>query len=101
MEEREKEIFERITAAESSVRSLHKRVDRHDALIESIQNMTNEIKFMREDVTAVSKDVTVVAKRVTEIENKPAKKWESVVSTVITTIAAALAGGVVGLLIGG
>ena len=101
MEEREKEIFERITAAESSVRSLHKRVDRHDALIESIQNMTNEIKHMREDETETSKDVAAVAKRVSEIEAKPAKKWESVVSTIVTTVAAALAGGVVGMLLGG
>lgn len=101
MEEREKEIFERITAAESSVRSLHKRVDRHDALIESIQNMTSEIKHMREDVTETTKSVEAVAKRVAEIETKPAKKWESVVSTILTTIVAALAGGLVGILLGG
>lgn len=101
MSEHEKEMFERITAAESSVRSLHKRVDRHDALIESIQSMTNEIKYMREDVTETSKNVEEVAKRVTEIEAKPAKRWESIVGTILTTIAAALAGGVVGILLGG
>ena len=101
MEEREKEIFERITAAESSVRSLHKRVDRHDALIESIQNMTTEIKHMREDVTETSKSVEAVTKRVAEIESKPAKRWESIVGTILTTIVAALAGGLVGILLGG
>lgn len=101
MEEREKEIFERITKTESVVDDLHKRVDRHEKLIDGIQELTNEIKYMREDVTETSKNVEEVAKRVTEIEAKPAKRWESIVGTILTTIVAALADGLVGILLGG
>ena len=94
MNEQEKEIFERITAAEASVKSLHKRVDRHDALIESIQNMTVELKHMREDVTEV-------AKKVDEIESKPAKRWDSVVVAILGAVAGGLGTAIVTAVLGG
>lgn len=117
MEERCKETFERLATVEQAVKSLHERVDRHDKLIDSIQKMTSEIKFMREDITEVTKKVNTIdvtsevghisekiseiANKVVAIEAKPAKRWESIVGTVLSTIAAALAGGVVGMLLGG
>lgn len=94
MNDCEKEIFERLTAAESSVRSLHKRVDRHDALIESIQNMTLEMKHLREDVNKV-------AETVDEIEKKPAKHWDSIIAAVIAAIGGGLGGAIISSIIGG
>ena len=50
MEASEKEIFERLTANESSIKSLHKRVDKQEELIENIRNIVDEIKYLREDI---------------------------------------------------
>lgn len=94
MNDNEKEIFERLTAAESSVRSLHKRVDRHDALIESIQNMTLELKHMREDVNKV-------AEAVEELEKKPAKKWDGLITAIIAAIGGGIGGAILTAIIGG
>ena len=83
MESSEKEIFERLTATESSVKSLHKRVDKQEDLIENIRSMVVEMKNMREDINRIDG-------KVTEMEQKPAKRWESVIAAII----GAFAGGI-------
>lgn len=83
MDINEKEIFERLTATESSVKSLHKRVDKQEDLIENIRSMVVEMKNMREDINRIDG-------KVTEIENKPAKRWESVIAAVIGAFAGGL-----------
>lgn len=88
MDGQEKEMFERITAVESSLKSLHKRVDHIEELVESVQKMTVELQHMREDINKV-------AEKVDEIEKKPAKNW----ATVVTGLISALVGGFSGLMI--
>lgn len=94
MNEQEKEIFERLTAAESSVKSLNKRVDRHDRLIESIQEMVAEVKNMREDMNKI-------ASKVTALEEKPAKRWEAVIAAILSAIAGGLGTYLITQIIGG
>ena len=77
-----KEVYERLTALESSQKSLHKRVDHIEELVESVQKMTVELQHMREDINRLGD-------KVEEIEQKPAKRWD----TVIVGIISALAGG--------
>ena len=79
METSEKEIFERLTAVEQSLKSLHKRQDRSDELVKSVYEMTVEMKNMREDLNNV-------AGKVEEIEQKPAKRWESIIAAVIGAV---------------
>lgn len=83
MDINEKEIYERLTATESSVKSLHKRVDKQEDLIENIRSMVVEMKNMREDINRIDG-------KVTEMEQKPAKRWESVIAAII----GAFAGGI-------
>lgn len=83
MESSEKEIFERLTAVEQSLKSLHKRQDHSDELIKSIYEMSIEIKNMREDINGVTE-------KVEQIEQKPAKRWESVIAAVIGAFAGGL-----------
>lgn len=83
-----KEVYERLTALESSQKSLHKRVDHIEELVESVQRMTVEIQHMREDLNRLGQQVN-------EIEQKPAKRWESVIAAVI----GAFAGGGVTMLL--
>ena len=83
MENEQKEMWERLTAVEQSTKSAHHRLDSLDKLTESVH--ITETKAMREDVN----DIT---ERVDEIEKKPNKRYETVVTAVIT----ALVGGLIG-----
>ena len=94
MEANEKEIYERLTAAESSVKSLHKRVDKQEDLIENIRSMVVEMKNMREDINRIDS-------KVTEIEQKPAKRWESIIAAIIGAVAGGAGTAILHLLMGG
>lgn len=75
-----KEVYERLTALESSEKSLHKRVDHIEELVESVQKMTVELQHMREDINRLGE-------KVEDIEQKPAKRWESVIAAIIGAFA--------------
>lgn len=78
-----KEVYERLTALESSYKSLHKRVDHIEELVESVREMTIEIQHMREELNRLSN-------KVDDIEQKPGKMW----NTIIIAILGALGGGI-------
>lgn len=78
-----KEVYERLTALESSYKSLHKRVDHIEELVESVREMTIEIQHMREDLNRLSN-------KVDDIEQKPGQMW----NTIIIAILGALGGGI-------
>lgn len=75
-----KEVYERLTALESSQKSLHKRVDHIEELVESVQRMTVEIQHLREDFNHMSDTVD-------ELNQRPAKRWDAVIAAVIGAIA--------------
>ena len=85
MDNEQKEMWERLTAVEQSTKSAHHRLDSLDKLTESVHILAVETKAMREDVS----DIT---SRVDEIEKKPNKRYETVVTAIIT----ALVGGLIG-----
>lgn len=94
MENFEKEIVERITAVEQSVKSLHKRQDHSDQLVESIVKMAAEIEHMR-------KDINDVAEKVDDLEAKPAKRWESIIAAVIGAVGGSVGTAIITKIIGG
>ena len=94
MENYEKEVFERLTAAEASVKSLHKRVDRHEQLIESIRQLVDEIKSLNEKVNEMGD-------KISDIESKPKNRWDTLITAAITAAASGVIGYLVALLTGG
>ena len=94
MEHNEKEIFERLTAVEQSLKSLHKRQDHSDQLVESIVKMAAEIEHMR-------KDINDVAEKVDDLEAKPAKRWEAIIAAVIGAIGGSVGTAIITKIIGG
>ena len=83
--ENEKEVWERLTAVEQSTKSAHHRIDGIEKLTESVHIIATETKAMREDVN----DIT---SRVDEIEKRPTKRYETVVTAIITAIVGGLIG---------
>lgn len=76
---------EKIAHMEESLKSAHKRIDGMNALTKSVYELASSIKTMQHDITDISG-------RIKTIEEKPAKRWDLVVSTVITTAVGILIG---------
>ena len=92
MDNFEKEIVERITAVEQSVKSLHKRQDHSDQLVESVAKMASKMEHM-------SKELDDVAEKVNDLESKPAKRWESVIAAVIGAFAGGIGTALIGFIV--
>lgn len=84
----------RISTAEQSIKSAHKRITDIEKLVESVHTIANEIKHMREDLNDVKERVDI-------IEEKPGKRWDLVVTTVVTALVSGLFGMLLSNLIGG
>lgn len=92
MESNEKEIFERLTAVEQSLKSLHKRQDKSDELVKSVYEMAVEMKSIREDLNDIKNDVE-------EVKQKPAKRWEAIIAAIIGAVGGSVGTGIISFLI--
>lgn len=92
MDNFEKEIVERITAVEQSVKSLHKRQDHSDQLVESVAKMASKMEHM-------SKELDDVAEKVNDLESKPAKRWESAMAAIIGAFAGGIGTALIGFIV--
>lgn len=89
----EKEVWERLTSVESSVKSAHHRIDSIEKLTQSVSDMVVEVKHMREDVNKVQNEMELVKNRPLKIYDKflwaiAGAAISGVVSIVLTSITA-------------
>lgn len=66
----EKEVWERLTAAEASVKSAHHRLDGIEKLTQSVSDMVVEVKHMREDLNNVHDEIEEVKSRPMKLVDK-------------------------------
>lgn len=66
----EKEVWERLTSVESSVKSAHHRIDSIEKLTQSVSDMVIEVKHMREDLNKVQSEMEKVKNRPLKIYDK-------------------------------
>lgn len=64
---------------EESLKSAHKRIDSVETLTKSVYELASSIKTMQHDITDMSD-------RIKTIEEKPAKRWDLIITSVITAI---------------
>lgn len=102
-------LAERVTKLEERGKSntkqldeMGKKVDVLNRLATSIEVMANEQKHQRETMDSIKKDVSEMGEKIEAIEQKPGKRWESIVDKIVAGLAGALAtaifGGIVFLL---
>lgn len=84
----ETEYVERLAKVESAVKSVQHQVDEQKELISGIHELASEVKYMREDLSEVKKDVG-------ELKSKPAKRYDLIVTGIIS----ALTSGAVGFML--
>lgn len=86
----EVEVEHRFSLLEQDQKSVHRRLDNLEKLVESVHTIATETKAMRRDMN----DIT---DRVDEIERRPQKRYETLVTAIIT----ALVGAIVGYILNG
>lgn len=87
MTDGEREVLERLTRTEASVKSAHKRLDVVERLTQSVSDMVSEIRHMREDLSIVQSELN-------EIKNRPGKMWDRFTGAIAGSIGTAFAAGV-------
>lgn len=90
-----KEIWERLTAGESSIKSAHHRIDALQEMSKSIQDLALATTQIAAETKALREDYEKADKRIETLESKPIKRYE----TIITAILTAICGGLVGYLL--
>lgn len=78
----EQEIFERMTSVEQSVKSAHHRIDEVVESGKSIGEILVEMKYMR-------RDLNELLERVLVIEKKPSRRYDMIITAIITAVIAA------------
>lgn len=72
----EKEVWERLTSAESSIKSAHHRLDSVEKLTQSVSDMVVEVRHMREDLNNVRSELD-------EVRNRPTAFYEKLMWLVV------------------
>lgn len=88
---------ERLVRVEESVKQAHKRLDtlshsleNTDNKIENIYELTISVKEIATEMKAMREDVAKIDNRVHTIEEKPTKRYDSIISTIIGCIVTAI-----------
>ena len=75
---------ERLVRVEESAKQAHKRIDNIENKVENIYELTASVKEIATEMKAMREDVNKIDSRVLAIEEKPAKRRDSIVGTIIT-----------------
>lgn len=78
-------IIERLTKVEAATQTIRDRLSDLSRLTESVHKIAVNTENMREDLN----DIT---ERVVDIERQPSKRWETIVTALITALVGAFIG---------
>lgn len=68
--------------------------------VEKMTSLTISVEKMAVSLEQMSKELKTQGERLGQIESKPAKRWDLIISGLLGAIAAAIGGGVVAALVG-
>lgn len=94
-----KEIWERLTAGESSIKSAHHRIDNLEKLADSVNNLALSTSQIATETKALREDYEKADERIDELENKPVKRYEAAITAFITAVLSGFAGYLVALIL--
>ena len=90
-----KEIVERLTAGEASIKSAHHRIDNFEKIADSVSKLAISTNNIATETKALREDFKKVDERIEKLEEKPSKRLETFINSALT----ALGGGIVGYLL--
>lgn len=83
---------ERLAILEANQKTLFKRLDKQDKMLEAIHETNKSLAIQGEAIERMAADLGHLSERVVDLEERPAKRWEMLVGCVLT--------GVTGLIFG-
>ena len=87
-----KDIWERLTAGEASIKSAHHRIDSLEEMSKSIKDLAIATAQIAAETKALREDYEKAAERIDELEHKPVKRYETFVTSLLTALCGGLAG---------
>lgn len=88
---------------EEKIKQLEKRADENDQEHKEFLNRLNEKDIadalMRQQLDTVIKTTNRIEQKIDEQTEKPIKRWDNIVNTIITVMVSAIAGGLIGLIL--
>ena len=90
----EVEIAERLAALEQDKKAAHHRLENLEKLTESVYSLAQSVKSMQEDLKNIMA-------RVAKIEERPVKRWETLIAAIITVLISGVGGFILSKIIGG
>lgn len=79
-------LKEETAALHEQNKTIFTRLDKQDAIIESLRAMTSTIGTLADSQARVEKKVNAVKDDVDELKAKPGKRWESVIGYALSAI---------------
>ena len=85
-----KEIVERLSAGESSIKSAHHRIDDVEKKQDDLADLVSSVKVLADREARVEEDVVEIKSDVKELKEKPTKRLDGIVDKIIFTIVGGL-----------
>lgn len=86
------ELEKESAAIHEQTKTIFSRLDKQDAIIESLRALTSTIGTLADGQARVEKKINTLAGEMDEIKTKPAKKWEAAVELVFKLVLTAMMG---------
>ncbi len=86
------ELREFEAGAREQIHTIFNRLDKQDALIESMRELTANVGTLAEGQERIEKNVRAVRQDVDELKERPMKNYDKVRWTVITALASGIVG---------
>jgi uncharacterized coiled-coil DUF342 family protein len=87
-----KEIWERLTAGEQSIKSAHHRIDSLEKLADSVHNLALATSKVADETKALREDYEEADERIGTLESKPVKRYETFITALLTGLGTGLIG---------
>lgn len=87
-----KDIWDRLTKSESSIKSAHHRIDELKDLSVSINNLAISTERIATETKELREDYARADKRIEILESRPIKNYNIIVTSIITAVCSGLAG---------
>lgn len=91
------ELEKESAAIHEQTKTIFSRLDKQDAIIESLRALTSTIGTLADSQARIEKKINNITTDVDELKAKPGKRWDAVVGYVL----AAVVSGVIGFMLRG
>ena len=94
-----KEIWERLTRGEASIKSAHHRIDNLERLADSVNNIAISTSKIADETKKLREDYVKADERIEDLEKKPIKRYETFVTAFLTALCSGVAGYLLSLIL--